>query len=63
MTRVTKPQALAIFNEEWANVVAAGVFRKDDKPALRESWNNFTDSLCKDGMITDHQYNTWAQPF
>jgi hypothetical protein len=63
MARVTKAHALAIFKEEWDNIVEAGVFRKDDKPALRESWNNFTDSLCKDGMITEHQYNTWTHPF
>jgi hypothetical protein len=63
MARVTKAHALAIFKEEWDNIAEAGVFRKDDKLALRESWNNFTDSLCKDGMITEHQYNTWTHPF
>lgn len=33
-----------------------------DKVANREMWNNWTDSLCKDGIITEHQYNTWTYP-
>ena len=28
----------------------------DDMPALSESWNNYTDSLCKDGALTSLQY-------
>ena len=33
-----------------------------DWPARRESWNNWTDSLCKDGQISDWQYDNWSQP-
>ena len=61
--RLTKKQALAIFkkelkeNEMFYNLIV------NDKVALRESWNNYTDSLCKDGMITPYQYNIWANPF
>ena len=33
-----------------------------DTPARREAWNVFTDSLCKDGEITQKQYNTWGYP-
>lgn len=29
----------------------------DDKPAIRELFNNYTDSLCKDGEITEKYYN------
>lgn len=36
---------------------------KDDKPALREAWNNFTDDLCKSGKITLKQYENWTNPF
>ena len=32
-----------------------------DWPARREAWNNWTDSLCKDGQISDWQYNNWSQ--
>lgn len=32
-----------------------------DWPARREEWNNWTDSLCKDGEISDWQYENWSQ--
>ena len=32
---------------------------KHDKPAIREAWNNWTDMLCKNGRITQKQYDTW----
>ena len=40
----------------------------DDSPRgdyiwRREAWNNYTDALCKDGLITVKQYETWANPF
>ena len=38
-------------------------FGEDDIIAFREGWNNFTDSLCKDGDITLRQYETWDNPF
>jgi hypothetical protein len=28
----------------------------------REAWNNWTDGLCKDGEISDWQYENWSQP-
>ena len=34
-----------------------------DTVARDEAWNNFTDSLCKDGRITMKQYETWSNPF
>ena len=38
-------------------------WKRNDKPALQEAWNNFTDSLCKGAKITDRQYNRWLNPF
>ena len=32
-----------------------------DWPARREEWNNWTDSLCKSGVISDWQYANWSQ--
>jgi len=32
-----------------------------DWPARREAWNNWTDSLCKDALISDWQYANWTQ--
>lgn len=38
-------------------------YYENDKPALREAWNNYTDHLCKSGVITLKQYETWTNPF
>jgi len=27
-----------------------------------EAWNNWTDSLCKNGEISDWQYENWSHP-
>ena len=32
-------------------------YSEDDTVALSESWNDYTDSLCKDGELTDLQYH------
>ena len=40
-------------------------FEKDgepDIPARREEWCNWTDSLCKSGIISDWQYENWSHP-
>ena len=34
-----------------------------DTIARDETWNNYTDSLCTDGRITTHQYETWTNPW
>lgn len=36
---------------------------RGDSVAKREFFNNYTDMLCKDGVITSKQYNTWSNPF
>ena len=36
---------------------------KNDITALREDWNNYTDSLCKDGQISSYAYENWDGPF
>jgi hypothetical protein len=58
---LTKKNALAIFKEEL--VLGAYADIRSDKIAMRETWSNFTDSLCKDNMITMSQYERWSNPF
>ncbi len=29
----------------------------------QEAWASYVDGLCKDGQITQKQYDTWATPF
>ena len=55
---MTKKQALEQFRSELKPYIPKG-----DVPAIREAWNNYTDSLCKDRLITEKQYETWTNPF
>ena len=64
--KLTKKAALTVFKEEMALAKSASGgwnYGEKDSIAKREAWNVYTDSLCKDGIITEHQYNTWANPF
>lgn len=39
------------------------VFDRRDKPAARQAWVMYVDSLHRDGLITDRQAETWDNPF
>ena len=56
--------AVATFNSEILPIIQQ-TYEKDgwpDRPARSEAWNDWTDSLCKDGEISDWQYDNWSQP-
>ncbi len=53
---LTKNQVLQMFRE-------VDNSPKGDIVWKRESWNNFTDMLCKNGEISLKQYETWDNPF
>ena len=41
------------------------VYEQDGEPdwvARSESWNNWTDSPCKNSQISDWQYENWTHP-
>ena len=60
---ITWEQACAKFAEYLLPVVVAG-YEQDGEPdyvARSEAWNDWTDQLCKDGEISDWQYNNWSQ--
>tara|TARA_R110000772_G_scaffold165819_3_gene277525 strand:- start:1158 stop:1340 length:183 start_codon:yes stop_codon:yes gene_type:complete len=59
--RVTKKTALAMFKEVLAEGEYADI--RNDKIAMRESWSNFIDNLCRDSMITIAQYESWSNPY
>lgn len=59
-TKITKLEALDQFKEIYADYIKEN---KDDKIAIRTAWNDYTDMLLKDGILTENQYNTWSQPF
>lgn len=56
--KLTKAQAIQQFRELYN-----GAIPREDVIARREEWSNFTDSLCKDGLITEYQDRTWTNPF
>jgi hypothetical protein len=60
---MTWEQAVALWDAEYLPLVQS-VLEDDgipDWPGRREAWNNWTDSLCKDGQISDWQYANWSQ--
>lgn len=61
--RHTKTQVLEQFRYNWKVSTLANPALRGDTIAKREEWNNFTDMLCKDGMITQRQCDTWSNPF
>ena len=60
--RATKKEMLAIFMEQLKENKQKHS-QKVDKITLREWWNNYVDSLNKDGLVTDKQAHTWTNPF
>ena len=59
---ITKAQALSQFKYNWKVETLRTKWNKD-LVAKRESWNNFTDALCKEGYITESQCDRWSNPF
>ena len=57
--KMTKAEALKQFKELYKTMG----YRKGDDIAKRTEWNDYTDGLCKDGLITQKQYENWGQPF
>ena len=55
---MTKAEALKDFRQ-----LIKTFGRRGDATAKREDWNNYTDALCKEGLITLKQYENWGQPF
>jgi len=61
---MTKQEAVAQFKEYYMPAIREA-YEQDGVPdyvARSEEWNNFTDYLCKDRRITNHQYSTWIHP-
>ena len=60
---MTKAEALKLFRFIYKIKAIENGYRKGDEVAKRSEWNDYTDALCKDGLITSKQYDTWDQPF
>ena len=53
----TKKQVILMFREAHAGLIPRG-----DSIARSEAWNNFTDSLHTDHLISKKAYETWTCP-
>lgn len=58
---MTKVEAVREFRELFSSILITGKGR--DQPMIDQAWNDWTDSLCKDGRITMKQYESWLSPF
>ena len=58
--KMTKAEALRDFRILYKTFTNYG---KGDVVAKRTEWNDYTDRLCKEGLITLKQYENWGQPF
>jgi hypothetical protein len=57
---LTKKEVLLLFKYAHDEVLKE---LRGDSIAKRELWNNYIDSLYKDGLITTYQYKNWTNPF
>lgn len=55
---MTKREAVAEFKATILPTVPP-----QDIPWRDQAWNDYTDYLCKEGLITLRQYETWGSPF
>jgi hypothetical protein len=60
---MTKQQVLRDFNENIKPSIPRMYDGTLDRIWLNEEWINYTDSLCRDGLITEKQYNNWSSPY
>lgn len=51
--------AVKMFKQTYSDLYENGV----DYWTAQECWANFTDILCKNGDITQKQFETWDTPF
>lgn len=56
---MTKAQAVKEFKWQFYQLYVDRV----DYWAAQEQWAAYTDALCKNGTITQHQWDTWSTPF
>jgi len=63
-TVITRDEAIIQFEAEILPFVKE-TYEQDgqpDYPARSEAFSNWTDSLCKNSIISDWQYNNWTHP-
>lgn len=59
---MTFRQAMHDFIDMYGGRDAFNAAKKKDYPAVQFDWSCYKDRLCKDGEITQKQYDTWDNP-
>lgn len=60
---MTNREANAEFRRMYPGLFMKHNGKVQDKARLFQTWNDWTDSLCKSGQINQKQYDTWTGPF
>ena len=53
---LTKKQTISSFLEVYSGP-------RGDKVWKRTAWLDYVDGLCKDGQVSQSQYDNWTNPF
>ena len=61
--RMTKKQAVQQFRWDWSDFLSNNPHFRGDSIAKRCAFNDYVDSLNKDGLVTDYQAYNWSNPF
>ena len=61
--RMTKKQAVQQFRWDWSDFLKSNPSWRGDTIAKRCAFNDYVDSLNKDGLVTDYQAYNWSNPF
>ena len=61
--RMTKKDVVQQFRWNWSDFLESNPNYRGDKVAKRCSFNDYVDSLNKDGLVTDYQAYNWSNPF
>lgn len=56
-----KAQATKLFEQVFFGTDSFGL--QEDRAAVQYAWQLFIDALCKNGEITQEQYNSWTFPW
>lgn len=60
---MTKSEAIKGFTETYKKIIAPKYeTTHPDIPMRVQEWSYFIDDLCKEGIITEKQYNDWSLP-
>ena len=57
VNKLTKREIKKRFKEDMLPAIIS-IYGKNDKTAIRTGFNDYTDMLCKEGVITQKQYET-----